>query len=220
VKVDGYPTIPTVSGTTNVLQPGESDDDPIRFMLPQSTAVGGALVELEIKLNGTYVSQGTATVSVNAHPTNFRQTAGFVWGSVLHFEYAWGSTSGDLGDLVGCDVGEIATYPGDNPFCFPDPPFDNWVCKTNPTVINVEGHLGALQDNHGSGPIRKPYQEIEIIATQYYRYHCPDCMDTNVYENLDGPIYIRRAVELDAQTLQWKYIASKQGVVFEYPLEP
>jgi hypothetical protein len=59
-------------------------------------------------------------------PINYRQVGNGVArpDGVLHFNYAWDSTSGNLADLFDWRVGEIVTYPGGNPFVWPRPPYD------------------------------------------------------------------------------------------------
>ena len=120
-----------------------------------------------------------------AVPTNFRKTAASdAGGGVLHFEFAWGSSTGSLADLGACEVGEHVAYTHTA-----DPPF---AAAPNPTVIWLPGTDGALQDNHSPGAV-KPYRNYTERATQYYRYHCP-CSHRGNPVNLMGPISITRRI--------------------------
>ena len=147
---------------------------------------------------------GTSTpASTGAVPTNLRQTAGNdAGGGVVHFEYAWGSSTGKLADLTDCEVGEKVDYPG-----FENPPFSP---VANPTIIWLPGANGSMQDNHGNSLLRKPYKNATLTATQYYRYR----ISGGTPVNLMGPIAIVREVSLKADG-KYKYRITKSGISAE-----
>jgi hypothetical protein len=144
-----------------------------------------------------------------AIPTNFRQTScSDAGGGVLHFEYRYDSSTGNLADLGGCTMGEIVTYPGGNPFHHPSPPFGTagW---DNPTIINFAAS-GGVQDNHFTpGAFVKPYSSAGVTATQFYRYKCA-CANGGNYVNIMGPISINRAVNANNNG-SFRYNITKSG---------
>jgi hypothetical protein len=143
-------------------------------------------------------------------PTNFRQTAGQANGGVLHFEYMWDSSTGNLADLSACQVGEKVDYPGSaNPFKFPSPPWGaSW---QNPTIIWLAATNGGFHDNHSVPlPFVKPYVAASVTATQNYRYQCP-CANNGNPVVISGPISIGRTVTQKADG-NFKYTATKSGV--------
>jgi Domain of unknown function (DUF4157) len=144
------------------------------------------------------VSGSAAPCSV---PVNYRQTAGGpAPGGVLHFEYAWDSSSGNLTDLDTCEVGERVDYTQTE-----NPPFDP---APNPTIIWLPGEDGGLQDNHSPGVVQ-PYKVSTEKAVQYYRYRCP-CKNGGNPVNLMGPINIIRKVEKRPDG-KFKYTITKSG---------
>jgi hypothetical protein len=145
-------------------------------------------------------------VQVNcAYPTNFRQTSVIGPGGLLHFEYAWDSSTGNLQDLSACTVGEIVTYPNGNPYVAPNPPFN--AAYSNPTVIDAPATSGSLADDHNVPGFTTPYSDSSHTGTQYYRYRCP-CVNSGQYVNLMGPLSIRRQVSQNANG-SWKYTITK-----------
>jgi hypothetical protein len=147
----------------------------------------------------------SVTVAV---PTNFRQTsAADIGNGVLEFHYAWDSSSGNLGDLNACTVGEIVTYPGGNPYSWPSPPFPAQ-STVNPVVIDLPANTGNFKDDHThSSPFVKPYSTSHFTATQYYRYKCTG---QGNYTNLAGPNYIDRDI-LPDNSAHWYYDVIKSG---------
>ncbi len=140
-----------------------------------------------------------------AVPTNFRQTAGRdAGGGVLHFDYAWDSSTGKLADLASCEVGEHVTYTQTE-----DPPF---AAAPNPTILWALGTAGRGQDNHSPGAV-KPYKNSTEKVTQYYRYRCP-CANSGNPVNLMGPIQLVRQIskKLDGN---YKYKITKSGLSAE-----
>lgn len=107
-------------------------------------------------------------------PNNFMQVGAGVAraGGVLHFDYSWGSSTGNLADLAVCRVGERVTYPGNaDPFPFPNPPWNQNV--NNPTILWVPAIRGVAQDNHSPGRFAPPpYAAAQVNADQIYRYEC------------------------------------------------
>jgi hypothetical protein len=156
--------------------------------------------------------------SPSAVPTNFRQTAGRdAGGGILHFEYAWDSSTGNRADLSACEVGEHVAYPGPSPFPRPSPPFPSGSVQ-NPTIKWGPATIRGGQDNHRTGNMRfvKPYSARTYTATQYYRYRCSRGSPVN----LMGPISIVRAVSRKRDG-NYKFMITKSGVSAEIdPLPP
>lgn len=139
-----------------------------------------------------------------ATPTDFKQTAASdAGGGVLHFEYAWKSSTGKLSDLGDCEVGEKVTYTKTE-----DPPF---AAAPNPTVMWIAGKDGAFADNH-SPSLTKPYKVSKEEATQYYRYHCP-CSNKDEPVNVLGPISLTR--EITKKDGKFKFTIKKSGKTAE-----
>lgn len=136
---------------------------------------------------------------------------------VLRFTYAWGSSTGELAHLVQCQIGEIVTYPGGNPYYPPSPPFSN-AGRSNPTIISFTAETGLFADSHSAlGGFVTPYSAASYTATQNYRYSCP-CENGGQWVNLAGPIQIVRTVE-SVRGSQWKYTITKSGASAAiYPL--
>jgi len=145
-----------------------------------------------------------------AIPNNFRQTGANDAGSgTLHFDYAWGSSSGNLADLANCEVGEQVTYnAAELPFA--SPPFPAGINPPNPTVINVAGNNGGFADNHSTpGAFVRPYAAATVTASQIYRFHCP-CHQSNAWVTLMGPHNIVRSVSQNANG-SWRFTITKTG---------
>jgi len=113
-----------------------------------------------------------------------------------------------MSDLSGCYVGENVDYPGDNnPYSFPDPPFDNWAVA-NPSAKNHAASLGAFYDTHGkAGGFSTPYCVESVESTQIYRYKSCD----DAYTTLMGPISITRSVYWLSPSNIWEYEIEKSG---------
>jgi len=150
-----------------------------------------------------------------AVPTNMRETySEDRGGGVLHFEYAWDSTTGDLNDLGNCFEGEKVDYPGGgDTYYWPSPP---WNCSSpNPTTATNPATWGGSQDNHYPGNLTRPYQIASFTSTQVYQYHCgPTCCmgdvsDRSNWETLlsIGPI-MRFVIDEDGV---WRYSIIKSG---------
>jgi hypothetical protein len=141
----------------------------------------------------------SASHDVNvAIPTNYHLEEWWdIGGGVIKNYYEWDSTSGNLEDLDGCDVGELVCYPNGNPYVPPDPPFDNWVLEnptedwnppTWPDLYN--GPYGCVFDNNGKGGFSEPYLAVGFSAGQYARWR--DCTGTPT--DFWGPVTISREV--------------------------
>jgi hypothetical protein len=154
----------------------------------------------------------TVHVCGGKHPTNFRQVMGVDAGNgVLYFEYNWNSTSGNVLDLVDCEISEYVVYAdlSINPYYPPDPPFAAWEEK-NLTIRFAAATPGWCGDYHfPAGNIRTPYVSGSYTAQQVYRFHCKLCMAAGVYQTLKGPHAIYRGVE---QQPTWRYRCVKSGV--------
>jgi hypothetical protein len=145
---------------------------------------------------------GCTPATPSAIPRNFRQTAGSdAGGGVLHFEYAWDSSTGNLADLRGCEVGERVDYTQTE-----NPPFCN---RRNPTILWVAGQDGRAQDNHSPGLCGARKVSTER-ATQYYRYRCGGGSPVN----LMGPVSIVREV-IRKPDGSYKYRITKSGIPAE-----
>lgn len=164
---------------------------------------------------------------VQAIPVNFRESLFRPEiNGVLHYEYIWDSSTGDLADLVNCEVGESVTYsmPG-NPsptlgnrlfglYTPPSPPW-NGSGYRNPTGLAVPATRGWMHDNHwpsADGEQRapstwfvKPYRESTFSAHQTYGYRCngtePVALESHV---------IVRTVE-SAGTDSFRYVIRKDN---------
>ncbi|HEV7590721.1 MAG TPA: DUF4157 domain-containing protein [Longimicrobium sp.] len=156
---------------------------------------------------------GVGPAAPCAVPTNFRQTAGRdAGGGVLHFEYAFDSSTGVLADLSACEVGENVTYPNGDPYKWPSPPWDGGTTP-NPTVIWVPATPGKFQDNHSSKGFKKPYKRATFQANQIYRYRTP-CKNSGNPVAMSRNITIARAVT-EPSTGHWKYRITKSGKAAE-----
>jgi hypothetical protein len=144
-------------------------------------------------------------------PIDFRQVGpGVPRHGVLHFEYTFESTSGDLADLSDWQVGELVQYPGHvNPFKWPRPPYDG--STTNPTIIWQPATDGVVQDDQSHvGFSNPPYRQNIFIAFQDYRYKCSTC---NRAINFPGrtDIMIERKVSDSTGHGCFGYTVSKTG---------
>jgi YD repeat-containing protein len=143
-------------------------------------------------------------------PTNFRQTFNLGYGGLLHFEYAWDSSTGNHADLAACTVGESVTYPNGNPYVAPNPPFN--AAYSNPTEINVAATQGSIPDDHMIPGFTTPYSPSSHTGTQNWRYSCP-CANNGQFVNLMGPLSIRRQVSQNPNG-SWKYTITKPTAGF------
>jgi hypothetical protein len=140
---------------------------------------------------------------------NFQQTGTSDAGNgVLHFDYTWGSSTGNLADLSACTLSELVEYtPADLPAKVPFPASFN---PPNPTILSVPAVNGAAQDNHSIGaPFRKPYANATMTAVQRYRYTCP-CANGGNPVVIVGPINIVRSVS-DNGNGTFRYTITKSG---------
>ncbi len=147
-----------------------------------------------------------------AVPTNYRQTSGSADSNgILHFTYAWDSSTGKLTDLSACTVREYVTYPGQSPFNWPSPPYLQ-ASTPFPVTQGGPGTAGSAPDTHGYPGFQMPYQANSFNATQYYQYICP-CANNGNAVNLMGPLTIARQVYFSSPDGKWHYQASKSGVI-------
>ena len=152
---------------------------------------------------------GAAGVTVEPIPTNFHQVGESAEsGGVLHFDYAWSSSSGNLSDLTDCTVSEKVTYPGtQSPYVWPDPPWNQ--ATPNPSVAPnppIPGTYGTATDDHSPGAFVKPYMAASFNASQTYNYSCTG----GIHGTLMGPLTISRSVSQNAGG-SWKYVVTKSG---------
>jgi len=143
-------------------------------------------------------------------PINWKQKGPGVAmpGGVLHFDYAWDSTSGNLADLAQCQVGENVTYPGTaNPFGWPSPPYKG--STVTPTILWVPATEGVAQDNHSHATFLRPYRANAFTAHQIYRYKCRS-LDTVSFPGWSG-ITIARTVSDSTRKGCWGYKVMKSG---------
>jgi len=138
-------------------------------------------------------------------PVNYRQTAASgTDDGVLHFKYAWDSSSGKLSDIGDCQVGELVEFPQTE-----DPPFAR---RQDPAILWRSGGKGLLEDDHFPA-LTKPYKVSTQRATQFYRYRCHCAKDGNPI-NLRGPISIVRQVSRRPDG-KFKYTIKKSGKTAE-----
>ncbi|HKS27351.1 MAG TPA: hypothetical protein VJS44_06000 [Pyrinomonadaceae bacterium] len=152
-----------------------------------------------------------AVLQVRApHPTNFRRTAQSSFSNgQLHFEYAWDSSTGNVGDLGQCTVGEIVYQPTRGTYVWPKPPFDS--SDPSPGVIDVAATLGRFNDDHlppRNGYVA-PFRAAKFTATQIYRYKCNN-INGGRYVNLTRTIPIVREFYQNSNG-SWTYKCSKSG---------
>jgi hypothetical protein len=116
----------------------------------------------------------TALAGAQARPVNFRQVGQgqAVGNGVLHFDYSWASSTGNLDNLGNCEVGESVAYPGANPYVWTSPPYAQNGGTRNPTVLWVPATDGEAQDNHRHFGFLRPYRADNFTATQDYRWRC------------------------------------------------
>lgn len=164
---------------------------------------GTANVNAQVKIYDITVE------AVCAIPTDFHQTAAYDAGNgVLHFEYAWSSSTGVLSNLK-CDIGERVDYsPSDLPL--PSPPFPVGINPGTPYVENTASSAGQFQDNHlTAGSFVAPYTAKTVVAAQIYRYRC-SCYSVGDWVALMGPHNSTRSV-LDNGDGTWRFEVTKTG---------
>jgi hypothetical protein len=141
-----------------------------------------------------------------AHPVNFHQTSVTPQSDgTLHFQYAWGSSTGNLADLSNCSVGEYVTYPGNgSTYIYPAPMVHQ---SPNPTTSDEPATTGGFPDDHyPPESFSHPLKAANFTATQKYRYRCGG----GSYFNLTGYLSIKRTVSQNANG-SWKYTVTKSG---------
>ena len=149
-------------------------------------------------------------------PTNFRLDDHWVEDdNVLCFRYRWDSSSGQLGDLYDCLLGEKVDYPGGNPYCWPSPPWSN--CEDNPVTSQGPPTTGHGIDCHDPGEFLKPYQAAGFTASQIFRYR--GC-DPESWTTLMGPHPIDREVFWSNPFECWFYGCTKHGAFVLWTLPP
>lgn len=132
---------------------------------------------------------------------------------VLKFQYAWGSSTGDVADLVDCTVGEIVESPGGHPYEWKTPPYAPTL-EANPIIRNHPGTWGGFKDEHGNRGFQRPYDWFEFTQTQYFRYRCP-CWNAGNYVNVMGPLTIRRIINQNPGG-SYYYTVTKRGDTATY----
>jgi hypothetical protein len=143
-------------------------------------------------------------------PTNLTIDSGSdAGGGVLHFQYSYSSSIGDVSNLTSCTLNEKVDYPGGNPYSWPNP----WTTATiNPTIgpnPPVPGTAGSFTDDQQPGTIKPPYVAANFTATQNYRYSC-SCTNGGNPVVLSGPISIVRSV-IKRTDGKYKYTVTKSG---------
>jgi PBS lyase HEAT-like repeat len=126
---------------------------------------------------GSGATNGVVPITKGPVSVNFRQVGPGVAkpGGVLHFDYQWDSSTGNLNDLKDCQIGENVTYSGGNPFIWQKPPYNG--STPNPTITWLSASAGPnpghMQDNHSPKQFVQPYVANTFNASQDYRYQCP-----------------------------------------------
>ncbi|HLX06394.1 MAG TPA: carboxypeptidase regulatory-like domain-containing protein [Thermoanaerobaculia bacterium] len=130
-------------------------------------------------------------------PINFHGTTGGAFGDEIHENYAWDSSTGNLSDLVGCNVLENLTYPENPIFTWP-PPYNGQTINKVP--LSEPATLGALSDRHVHKPIVAPYVTNNFVVHQIFTYTCP-CAQGALF--LSDPIVRTISQRPDGK---WKYV--------------
>lgn len=155
------------------------------------------------------IAAATVTVNACAVPTNFHQTStSSPSPGNLRFDYAWSSSSGNLTDLLQCEIGESVVYPG-GASQFPRPhPFPAG-SHANPTELSDSAETGEAGDIHmvPIGPFRTPYSAAAYTGSQIYRYRCP-CANGGNWVTVFGPLAITRDVSQNSNGT-WRYRVTK-----------
>jgi hypothetical protein len=185
-------------------------------MVASSTANN---MKLAATVSSAEVAYTTFTVTApitGAIPVEFRQTVAFVSGVTPHFEYKWGSSSGNLADLSACKVQETITFVGPNPYPWASPPYlpNQLVVWPDHGLTPISGTLGGLQDDHGHADgWLKPYVHNLSTSNQVYEFQCL-YYQNNTWTRLmplNGTIPITREIKQNSTT--WSYTISKSGLV-------
>jgi len=168
--------------------------------------VGGCNSGTLYSWGGTLVVRQTTAPT----PVNYQQMGPGVAESNggLHFNYTWGSTTGNVADLTDCEVGEDVMYPSTaNPFPWPSPPYlGSWA---NPTIRWVPATDGAGQDVQLHPAFLTPYVANAVTANQTYRYKCGSIGIVDFGGWLD--IAIARTVSDSTGQGCWGYTVTKSG---------
>lgn len=124
---------------------------------------------------------------------------------------SWQSSTGNLADLSNCQVREVVTYDP-----IPNPPF-KWN-PPNPTILTVDGTLGAGHDTH-SYPIglrtgiTDPRVQGVMVAHQTYQWKCtaPGCPAD--WTDWPGETYdlTREVFPEFVRSNPWRYRITKLG---------
>jgi hypothetical protein len=220
----GFPQGSTVhagTGITVTITQFNSSEIHADFNVASSAPAGNHAVKV-VGPPPTSLESNSVNFLVRAVPTNFRQTGTSDAGNgVLHFDYAWDSSSGNLSDLSDCSVSEKVVYPGGATYSWPAPfPIIN---TTNPTILSVPGSDGTGQDNHGldgktGNDFRKPYFGASFTAQQTFSYSCGSGT-SQMTDNLLGPLPIERSVSQNPNS-SWRFTVTKptDGIATINPL--
>jgi hypothetical protein len=181
-------------------------------------------------MGGLSAAGFSAAVVPPARPVNFRCTKAEPDNEgVLHYEYAWDSSTGNLADLDGCEIKERVSYENNvggvhgvyentgQTFYIPPPPFEG-IFEDPEIYGDTPGTKGSMEDDHyvpkipGSATIPGLYQYGGYNATQEYIYtdDNSDPDNPNDYTVLRGPIAIDRTVH--APGINWIYEIIKYDV--------
>ncbi len=158
-----------------------------------------------------YSGESPLTLDVCAVPTNFRETSRRVLSTlpVLEFNYAWGSSTGQLSDLQPCSTGEQLA---DTPNPWPSPPFNaDTPGYSNPYFKTFAGgSQGYFSDDHWTGGFTFPLRAASVTTTQSYWYSCP-CNGGAKITMSGAPWPVQRDV-IQNPNGSFKYQVSKQGL--------
>lgn len=182
-------------------------------------------IAIDAIYKGSVIS--TERFSVRTYPVNIVKKVGRDDGNgIIYFEYEWESESGSVNDLLdqGLLYGEIVEYTGDgeniiyqgNPCFRPFSPPYSGDFVTNPYIKNQLIQGARFHDTHSPDsftPFKEPYVSNVFIGKQHYRFRDPLLMEESTYENLLGPLFIKRNVFLDNG--EWKFRIEKDGVISE-----
>jgi len=219
----------TINGSAAPFKINNKQDVKLRGEGGDKQTAPGHAGQLQLTVQvGTQNTAHSNGFSVSAIPINFHQTAQSVQnGYKLHFEYAWDSDSGTLGDLNQVYMGEYVSYDNGGIVVGPGKPWT--VPVPNPTITPSRatvkwGALGMFPfgDTHSppGNPLPTAGPAATATGTQYYGFHDfrtdnrPDDQSHGWMVDLMGPISIVRTVVHDAPPTGpavWLYIITKSG---------
>jgi len=153
------------------------------------------------------------------HPTNFHQVSQTAANGVIQLKFEWDSSTGFLGDLAGCQTGELLNN-ANGAMDDPSPPFASHGSHPPAEYVFPPGGSveGTAQDTFKipGGGFKKPYKPYSSRVVQWYVYKCP-CYNNGNDVQAGGPFNIDRRIYQDPSG-KWWYEVSRNGVSSKTPL--